>query len=81
MGTPGFDAEKLIRNYHQLRIMTGSSPVINLRILVVLKRLDHEPLDEEGDDIGGATSPAPGEGLARDHAGDRGLCRTNELRW
>lgn len=43
-------------------------------MLVVLNKLDHEPLEEEGDDIGGAIRfPWPGEGLARDQAEENGL--------
>lgn len=38
------------------------SPVISLRMLVGLKRLDHDPLEDAGEDSGGAiTCPAMGD--------------------
>lgn len=46
-------------------------------MLVVLNKLDHEPLEDDGDESGGATTRAlvPG-GVPRDHTGDIGLCRS-----
>lgn len=39
-----------------------TSPVISLRMLVGLKRLDHDPLEDAGEDSGGAiTCPAMGD--------------------
>ena len=49
---------------------------MNLRMLLALKRLDQDPLDDEGEVKGGALGgPAPGDGVVRVHMGDRGLCR------
>lgn len=44
---------------------------MNLRMLLALKRLDQEPLDDEGEVSGGATGwPTVGEGVIRDHNGE-----------
>ena len=54
---------------------------MNLRILVGLKRLDHEPFEEDGEASAGATKCAAlGDGLVLDHIGERGLCLGNESR-
>lgn len=46
------------------------------RMLLALNRLDHEPLEDDGEVSGGADGwPAVGDGVVRDHKGDRGLCR------
>ena len=44
-------------------------------MLVGLNKLDHEPLEDDGDDrAGGIRWTALGDGLALDHIGERGLC-------
>lgn len=53
---------------------------MNFRILVGLKRLDHEPFEEDGDDNAGAIRcAAVGDGLVRDHTGDKGRGKDSRL--
>ena len=57
-----------------------SLPLINLRIFVVLKRLDHDPLEEEGDANAGAIGRPPGDGLPRGQTEEFESCLVIESR-